>query len=80
MPDTAPIPLVFLQELKLSLDDALRCINVHETNDTFDPQKAIGGIVRVRAELVNMLGNSAINGNSVCSTMRKEQGLSCSSI
>jgi hypothetical protein len=62
MPDSITITHSFAQEINLALDDALRCINVRETDDTFDPQKAIGGIVRVRAELVNVLAQ-----NSTCS-------------
>jgi hypothetical protein len=59
MPDIT-ISNSFAQEIKLSLDDALRCINVRETDDGFDPQKAIGGIVRVRAELVNVLAQNVV--------------------
>jgi hypothetical protein len=66
MPDIT-ITTSFAQDIKLALDDALSCINVHETDERFDPQKAIGGIVRVRAELVNVLAQNVVTlgGKSV---------------
>lgn len=61
MSDSIPISTILLHELKLSLDDALRCINVHETDDDFDPQKAVGRIVKVRAELEKNLAQNIVS-------------------
>jgi hypothetical protein len=70
--DSLSIPIPQLQEIKLSLDDALRCINVRETDDGSDPQKAVGRIIRVRAELVNVMGNISSDAAVKHDNMREE--------
>jgi hypothetical protein len=75
MPDSITITNSFAQDIKLALDDALSCINVHETDERFDPQKAIGGIVRVRAELVNVLAQNSTCTKQTCDKIKLKRKL-----
>jgi hypothetical protein len=74
MPDSITITNSFAQDIKLALDDALRSINVYETDERFDPQKAIGGIVRVRAELVNVLAQNSTCTKPICDNIQRQRG------
>jgi hypothetical protein len=63
MPD---ISTTLLTEIKLALDDALRLLNPVETDDDFNPSKAVGGIIKVRAKVEQLIQNSSdISANCV---------------
>jgi hypothetical protein len=70
MPD---ISTTLLTDIKLALDDALRLVNPVETEDDFNPSKAVGNIVRVRAEVERMLGNNVVQAEN-SDIMRRQRG------
>lgn len=70
MPD---ISTTLLTDIKLALDDALRLVNPVETSDNFNPTKAVGGIIKVRAEVEQLIQNSSgISAN--CDKIQRQRG------